>query len=511
VRDGISPVLHCEDSLFLSLDLNAQAQIKFDDVLLSPAFDNLTPNNKITLSLNKNITANFPLDVFGKPVSLLEYNCWSPTFQKGQLWAKDTAGNAGFCTFFLKVQDTESYCNFGPATLGGRIYTYGNRTMSFDEVYYDPQIPLIDVLDTTDANGRFQHPFSISGVRFDIQPRRNHDPANGVSTFDLVLINKHILNLETLDSPYKIIAADANGSRSVTTADIAVLRRIILGVQDTLPGQWSWRFVDSTYVFPNPSNPFADPIPFKVSVYNPPGNQLWHHFVGIKIGDVNDNADVDSLVQQQADDRKPLAFTLQDRYVETNEIFNLHLAPQTDVTACQFTLNYPGLECLGITPDAGLTAEHAAVFAEKNKITVSNDVGGKTGFNLQLRALKNGFLSEKLNITSDITPAEAWTASGEKLVPQLVFRKNESTISLTAQPTVFSDQTVLSYTLPTETKATLLVYNASGQLLFQQTVSGAAGEHQFVLNAAMVKHTVGALLVQLKTTAETLTLKLVRQ
>ncbi|MCC6411580.1 MAG: HYR domain-containing protein [Saprospiraceae bacterium] len=511
VRDGMAPVLDCVDSLFLSLDSNAQAQITFEDVLLSPVVDNLTPDNKVAISLNKNLVANFPLDISGKPVSLLEYNCWSPTFQKGQLWAKDTAGNAGFCSFFLKVQDTEGFCNFGPVTLGGRIYTYGNRTMPFDEVYFDPQMPLVDVVDSADAGGRFQHPFDVSGVRFDIQPRRNHDPVNGVSTFDLVLINKHILDIETLDSPYKIIAADANGSRSVTTGDIAVLRRLILGVQDTLPGQLSWRFVDSAFVFSNPAHPFADPIHFQVSVYNPPGDELWHNLIGIKIGDVNDNAYVDSFVQQQVDNRQPLLFEIDDREVFPNDVIDLYFAPQTSVVASQFTLHFPGFEVLEMKPDAPLTTENVALFVEKNKLTFSNDVGGTTGLLLKMRALEGGFLSEKIKISDDITPAEAWTANGERLLPQLVFRKNENAADLFAQPSVFSDQTVLYYFLPSETDAALTVYNAAGQLLFQQSVPGTAGEHQFVLRAAMLNNATGPLAVQLRAGATTLATKVVRQ
>ena len=81
----------------------------------------------------------------------------------------------------------------------------------------------------------------------------------------------------------------------MTTGDIGVLRRLILGVQEALPGKLSWRFVDSAYVFPNPANPFAAQIPFKVSVYNPPGDQFWHHLVGVKIGDVNESAVVNVL------------------------------------------------------------------------------------------------------------------------------------------------------------------------------------------------------------------------
>ncbi len=511
LEDGFAPVLACLDTVDVFVGPDGLGTLAAGSLLAGTPVDNLTPSNLIELGLNKGTSILFPLDAAGQPIDSLVFGCYDSTLQTVQLWARDANGNASSCTSVVRVDPTV-HCFLQPFQLGGRVKTYGNRTVAGVVTTVDAGDPLTDILaPASDQDGEYAAGLPSSGVNFTLIPAKPDAAINGISTFDLVLINGHILNIMSFDTPYKIIAADANNSKTVTTADIALLRRLILGIQDTLPGLRSWVFVDSVYVFPNPDNPFTPVYPTSITAINPPGNQLWHHFVGVKIGDVNDNADVDSLVQQTVEDRKPLPFILQDRYVETNEIFYLHLAPQTDVTACQFTLNYPGLECLGITPDAGLTAEHAAVFAEKNKITVSNDVGGKTGFNLHVRALKNGFLSEKLNITSDITPAEAWSASGEKLLPQLVFRKNEATASLTAQPTVFSDQTVLIYTLPTETKATLLVYNAAGQLLFQQTVSGAAGEHQFVLNAAMVKNSTGQMMVQLRTGRETLVVKVVKQ
>jgi hypothetical protein len=75
---------------------------------------------------------------------------------------------------------------------------------------------------------------------FTITPVKDDNPLNGVTTYDLVLMSKHILGIEPLGSPYKMIAADANKSNSITTFDIVELRKLILGIykncQTTLPG-----------------------------------------------------------------------------------------------------------------------------------------------------------------------------------------------------------------------------------------------------------------------------------
>lgn len=75
-------------------------------------------------------------------------------------------------------------------------------------------------------------------------------PSNGVTTWDLVLISRHILGVQLLGSPYKIIAADANANQSVTTLDMVAIRKIILQLESEFPDNTSWRFVDKDFVFP---------------------------------------------------------------------------------------------------------------------------------------------------------------------------------------------------------------------------------------------------------------------
>jgi len=124
-----------------------------------------------------------------------------------------------------------------------------------------------------------------------ITPVHDLNHINGVSTFDLVLISKHILGIEPLMNPYKMIAADANKSGSITTFDIVELRKLILGVYTELPDNTSWRFVDKAYSFPNPSNPFANVFPENIFKSFPTTDLLNNFdFIAIKIGDLNGNA-----------------------------------------------------------------------------------------------------------------------------------------------------------------------------------------------------------------------------
>jgi hypothetical protein len=124
-----------------------------------------------------------------------------------------------------------------------------------------------------------------AALKFTVTPTLDLDPLNGVNTWDLVLVSRHILGLEPLNTPYKLIAADANKSGTITTFDIVEFRKLILGTYTSIPQNTSWRFVDADQTFANPMNPFAEVIHGSIENISLFTTAL--DFVGIKIGDVD--------------------------------------------------------------------------------------------------------------------------------------------------------------------------------------------------------------------------------
>ncbi|MCB0615349.1 MAG: hypothetical protein KDC75_18655 [Phaeodactylibacter sp.] len=140
----------------------------------------------------------------------------------------------------------------------------------------------------TDTLGVYRMDGLAAQQDYSIGMDRDGDNLNGVSTFDLLLINKHILGVELLDSPYKRLAADVNNTQSITTLDMIILRRLILGLDIGFPSQPSWRFVPASYIFPEPENPWAEDFPEQIPIQGLPVSGLsGRDFIGIKIGDVN--------------------------------------------------------------------------------------------------------------------------------------------------------------------------------------------------------------------------------
>ena len=109
---------------------------------------------------------------------------------------------------------------------------------------------------TTGGDGAFS--FTLNAGEDDtLTPSKLEEvpPSQGVTTLDITLIRRHILGIAALDSPFKILAADVNGSATVTTLDITFIRRLILGISATLP-KVAWQFVPSGFVFPDPKLPW---------------------------------------------------------------------------------------------------------------------------------------------------------------------------------------------------------------------------------------------------------------
>jgi len=122
---------------------------------------------------------------------------------------------------------------------------------------------------------------------YTLTPEKDDNPLEGVTTYDLVLISQHILSTVPFDSPYKMIAADADKGGSITTFDITELRKLILGIYTELPSNTSWRFVPKEHAFPTSGNPIAS-FPEVIEVTSLPALDV--DFVAIKVGDVNGTA-----------------------------------------------------------------------------------------------------------------------------------------------------------------------------------------------------------------------------
>ncbi|MEZ4894181.1 MAG: dockerin type I domain-containing protein [Saprospiraceae bacterium] len=213
-----------------------------------------------------------------------------------EVWARDEAGNSSHCETILELADNAGICIIG-SQLSANVKTEDQKAITGTRVelkgyhcYRDSINLEINIFDSSGINLFYWTP--EPGTNYTVRASKVDEPLNGITTYDLYLIARHILGIEALDSPYKLIAADANGDGEVTLADIVLLRQLLLGMVPSLPDLKTWRFIPKEYVFPNPQNPFDPPFPEKIVVpFVPdPFFSYTHQFIGVKIGDVNNSA-----------------------------------------------------------------------------------------------------------------------------------------------------------------------------------------------------------------------------
>lgn len=139
----------------------------------------------------------------------------------------------------------------------------------------------------TTEDGQFEFSGLIANTNYFVKLKRDGDYLNGVSTLDLVLIQKHILKSELLANGDVILSADVNLDERVTSADLAMLRQIILGIIREFPHGKSWRFVyDPSDDFDsNPFNELEEGVWIKTT-----NGVVEANFQGVKVGDVNYNS-----------------------------------------------------------------------------------------------------------------------------------------------------------------------------------------------------------------------------
>jgi hypothetical protein len=370
------------------------------------------------------------------------------------------------------------------------------------------------MFDMTGNDGSYMFSNALPmAANYSVTPLKDDNHLNGVTTFDLVLISKHILGLDPLTTPYRMIAADANKSNSITTFDIVELRKLILGIYTELPNNTSWRFVDKSFNFADPNNPFSVQFPEFKSVAAVTASQMNDDFVSVKVGDVNGSAIANALMS--ADDRTSgtLLFDVQDRTVKAGEEFTVNFKAAEQVVGYQFTMNLKGLEVVDVVPGAGMDQTNFGVFADA--ITTSFDVPAASAaaeFSVKFRATTTGQISNMLGVSSRITKAEAYKNDARL---DVAFRFNGTTIAGVGfelyqnTPNPYINTTMIGFHLPEATEATLTIFDESGRMIFTQTGDFGKGYNAITLDRNMV-NSIGMLYYKLETATDSATKKMIQ-
>lgn len=510
IIDCKKPTAICQDN---SISLMATGMVPANIMLFEngSSSDNCTAREDLKFSYSSDV--NDTVRVF---------TCMNIGINPIEVWVTDELGNQQFCNARLDVQD-----NMGACAAVTKVALGGSTKNDEGEAVSDVQMTISgqgSATISTDDAGEYMFTNIPAGHDYSLTPFKNDDLRNGVSTIDIVLISKHVLNVAKLDSPYKLIAADVNNSGSISTLDVVAIRKAVLFVSDEFVGNTSWRFIDKNHTFTNPANPFNEPFAEVVNMNNLTHDELKADFMAVKIGDVNGDAIPNGLLG--VDDRtfnETLNLTLHNQTFEKGDFITVtfQLEENESLAGLQSTINFDPsvLDLVEVVDDGvinrqnlGLTLlQHGAITLSWDNAINQTLLHEQSLFSLQFQTLAAGKLSEWLSLSSNYTTAEAYAADGSIYNLDLKFNDDSSNKDLVLyqnKPNPFADATVVGFDLPTASNVSLTIYDLSGKVVNKQDAFYRAGYNEFKVEKGMLNAS-GVLYYRLDTPSGSATRKMI--
>gem|GEM_PF-5256159 len=368
------------------------------------------------------------------------------------------------------------------AMVSGLIATYKGEGIMNTEV--NIQSPAMDEYKITSEGGDYAFESLDMYKDYMVRPSKNDDVLNGVSTLDIVLIQKHILGLNIISDPYLRIAADVNGSKHVSATDLVELRKLILGSIEAFSNNQSWRFVDASYDL-DQNDPWN--FPEEVEYLDLENNQMSTDFVGIKVGDINGNASV-NLSQKTAETRSSEKMVLAIENTSFNDGDNLIVELVADkaieLSGMQLAFRIDdNLELVDVISDKlNIRNDHYRIVG--NELIISwtqNELAeisvGDELFKLALRAKGSGRVLESIQLIRDRLPAEVYDGDLE-IFDLVIDAANSDRVSFKLyqnKPNPFIAATEIEFYLPRTMEASLITYDVKGQILLKKTARYESG------------------------------------
>ncbi len=406
----------------------------------------------------------------------------------------DEAGNSFVCGAQTTVIDPNDFCSNSPNGLvQGQVETHYGTPVQSTALYLEGDMEDMEMVENT---GAYAFDNITEGDDVNLTPFNDEEPAAGITTLDILLIQKHILGLQILPTPYDIIAADADNNEVVNGVDIIQIQKIILGTYTEFPNNNSFRFVDASYAFNDPTNPFASTFP-ENAVLNDIQGPIQQDFVGVKVGDVNgtfsgfetneDGPDGESII---AGVRSKHNLYLDDAMIHPVNGF-VHIPIYSDefneLQALEMTLETKGLKVDRIMPGAvNLTSSDYHI--DRNEIKISwvynSPVQISSSEELFTIVVRSDEAVDAQAIVSMKNDVNEFYSSGLDIASLRFVNRNEALKAVLHQnvPNPWTDRTIIEFEMVTDADYTFNFYDVDGRLLLSKSGYASKGVNTIEIN-----------------------------
>ena len=390
------------------------------------------------------------------------------------------------CNPLTRTQDPNNFCGLSRPVVSGTIKT--ENSQSVKKVAIDLQGSDANPV-MTSSEGQYEFPPMAYGGNYNVIPEKNTDLLEGVSTLDLIQIQRHILNAEPLTTPYQLIAADVNKDNKITASDITLLRKVILGIKEDFGDNKSWRMVDKSFVFPDPKDPFMTPFAENYFIESL-DNSMVIDWVGVKIGDVNNsyvaNA-ADNVVESRNVDYSLIM--LEPESIGGERIIPIASSSDLNLQGFQFSARISNAEEVILTSGKlNIENYHYSFVDGILRISWHNSMGtaikkGEILFNVQIIKSHLNNSAADMTLTTSIKP-ELYTS--DNVVKSLGLKNTNNVIRkfelLGNTPNPWDQVTGINFYVPENGDVVIRVRDLTGRVVNTMKEFMTKGEHTVTLS-----------------------------
>jgi hypothetical protein len=282
----------------------------------------------------------------------------------------------------------------------------------------------------------------------------------------------------------------------VTTADLLELRKLILGIDEQLNTNESWKFLTAGTEFDNPYQPWnfdykyiTDSLYFGLDSLD---------FIAVKIGDLNRSATIYNPASGLKYRNEPVKnFVVSNSLFEKDDLINVPVKVENfeTLTGFQFTfefdpdvLSFNGIENSKISLSSSnmnlmRVADGIITFSWNDGKGVSIKPEEEL-FRFRFKAVSKGSLDESVSISSKLTKAEIYdevlSVSGLNL--RFEGRNYENMNVYQNSPNPFSEGTDISFYLPYDDLISFKVFNSTGKTYINNQGHYSKGQNTITIS-----------------------------
>jgi len=313
--------------------------------------------------------------------------------------------------------------------------------------------------------------------KYTLSPSKNDDLLDGVSTKDLIHIQRHVLGIDLLESKASLVAGDIDGSGNISGVDLVLLRKAILGHTTSFGANTSWKFV-SKEELSNTSNPFA--LSGDITIEQLHDDMMHNDFVGIKVGDVDDSNSY-NLKSSKRSIETMTGSLLIDPIRGAQKVT---LSTQLDQTAVglEFNLELPtgiSIEQVMLNGEE-LDATHFSFYDNSFKVINTKILNAE---HLILEIVILG--TTKMDIQSFLSNVEQgenrifWSGDKSSLVQ---FENIGGSGDIGVFPNPFSEEITVNLSLSNDSPISIEVLSSDGRVMSTKRVVGNSGQNSIVMS-----------------------------